>query len=306
MLNEFWKSVASKLGDRWAATAGPALVFWIGGLLVWAVSGGGPWPLDTVSGWISEQATVVQVAVLIAALCGVVASGIVVRRLGDPVLRLMEGYWPRWAAAVRRRRVQSVAEAKRRRSARLRELAPVVRGGGGTSEEQGEFIRLDRERRRVPSAEARLMPTRIGNVLRAGESRPADKYGLDLVAVWPQWWLVLPDTARQELLAARGALDSAVGAVVWGTAFIGFAPLAWWAAPAGFLVAVAAWRSWVPRHAEAFSDLLEATADVHRWDLYEKLRWPRPQSPAQEREFGRRLTMYLVRGSDEDDPTFTE
>ena len=77
------------------------------------------------------------------------------------------------------------------------------------------------------------MPTRIGNILRAAETRPYDHYGLEAVIVWPRLWLVLPDSARQELSTARASLDSSVAAVIWALGFCAFAPLAWWAAPVG-------------------------------------------------------------------------
>ncbi|MER5461076.1 hypothetical protein ABT010_10385 [Streptomyces sp. NPDC002668] len=305
MLNEFWKSVAGKLAERWAAVAGPALVFWVGGLLAWMYSEGGTSALGSPSRWMGTQSAVVQVVVLVAALCGVLASGMVVGRLTDPVLRLLEGYWPALAGGLRRRLVRAVGSRAQQRADRLRRLAGTVASGGGTPEERAEFIRLDRLHRRVPATPDRHMPTRIGNTLRASESRPVDKYGLNIVAIWPQLWLVLPDGTRQELISARGTVNSSVGAIIWGVAFMGFAPLAWWAVPVGLVVACAAWWSWLPRHVEAFADLMEAAVDIHRRALYEQLRWPLPQTPAEERALGDRLTVYLVRGSDSDSPRFT-
>jgi hypothetical protein len=149
------------------------------------------------------------------------------------------------------------------------------------------------------------MPTRTGNILRAAETRPADKYGLEAVIVWPRLWLVMPDVTRQELGTARASLDASVAAVVWGVLFCGFTPLAWWALPVGVAVAVAAVVWWVPGRAEVFADLVEAAYDLHRSTLYQQLRWPLPANPHQEHQSGQQVTKHLWRGSNETTPEFT-
>lgn len=60
----------------------------------------------------------------------------------------------------------------------------------------------------MPAHANRLMPTRLGNVLRAAESGVEDKYGIDPVPCWPALWLVLPDETRTEVTAARASLDT--------------------------------------------------------------------------------------------------
>jgi hypothetical protein len=108
-----------------------------------------------------------------------------------------------------------------------------------TADQLAAFARLDQRRRR-PNVASHYLPTRIGNILRAAETWPADKYGLDAVVVWPRLWLLLPDISRQELLAARAALDSAVAAVIWGLLFCVFTIWTPFAIPAGLAVAAAA------------------------------------------------------------------
>jgi hypothetical protein len=307
VLGSFWEGIGGRLADRWAAVSVPALIFWLGGLLAWAYSRGGLHQLSTLSGWLDRQSTPAQVAVLITVLLGVGASGLIVQRFTTSVLRLLEGYWPAALDPLRRQLI----EHKRRRSVAdetaWQELAPQVLSPHATptADQLSEFARLDQLRHRRPSRSNRLMPTRIGNILRAAETMPADKYGLDAVAVWPRLWLTLPDTTRQELLAARSALDSAVGAVAWGLLFCAFTTWSWLALPIGLIIAAAAVTVWVPARSEVFADLLESTYDLHRTALYQQLRWPLPTNPEQERQSGQQLTAYLWRGSDEPNPTFT-
>src|SRR5262249_9746917 len=149
----------------------------------------------------------------------------------------------------------------------------------------------------------KLMPTRLGNILRAAEGQPGDKYGLDAVICWPRLWLILPGDVREELVRARIRLDSAVSACNWAVLFVIFTPWLPWAPAAGAAFAVAGYYVWVLDRSRLFGDLIDATFDLHRHALYQALRWPLPANPAAERRAGRALTDYLWRGSDAEEPT---
>ena len=184
-------------------------------------------------------------------------------------------------------------------------LAPDVLERTATADQLIAFARLDQRRRLRPSNPAQRLPTRIGNILRAGECWPTDKYGLDAVAVWPRLWLVLPDTTRRELIAARAALNQAVAVALWGLLFCIFAGWYFLALPIGLGVALSAVAFWAPPRAEIFADLVESAFDLQRVALYRQLRWPLPDNPAEEPARGRELTAYLWRGSDTHYPHFT-
>lgn len=305
-MGKFWESVGEKLADRWAAISVPALVFWLGGLLAWVSGHGGFHALKAPADWLGKQPGPTQIAIVLAVLLGVAASGIVVTRLAAPVLRLMEGYWPRFLDVVRRPLAERARKKADSITTKFQTVAgPVLTGvPPPTPQQQADYTRLTHQWRRFPG-QGRYQPTRIGNTLRAGESRPVDKYGLDAVAVWPHLWLLLPETARSELAAARGSLDSAVGAFIWGVLFVAFTSWTPWAAAAGLVVAAAAYWLWVPDRAEVYADLVEATFDLHRGALYSQLRWPMPDNPQDERAMGRQLTAYLMRGTSGTKPSFT-
>ncbi|WP_239396834.1 hypothetical protein, partial [Frankia sp. CiP3] len=167
------------------------------------------------------------------------------------------------------------------------------------------YTRLERRRRRRPNVAGYFLPTPIGNILRAAERRPADKYGLDVIVVWPHLWLILPEDARVELRAAGSSLNASVAAAIWGVLFCVFAAFTWLAIPIGLGVAAVAVGVATPGRAEAFGDLVEAAFDLHRTAVYRQLRWPLPATPKDEHLSGRQLTAYLRRGSDNDTPTFT-
>jgi hypothetical protein len=307
MLGAFWNSVGGKIADRWAAVSAGALVFWLGGLLAWALGHGGLSSLKQPADWLAHQPAPTQLAIILAALLGVAASGVVVQSLTTPAIRVMEGYWPGWLEPAHRLLVRRMAQRADKDEERWQKLAErVLPPARPTGPDRAAFARLERRLHRRPAQPEQLMPTALGNTLRAAESRPVDKYGLDAVWVWPHLWLVLPDPARQELVTARAALDSAARACVWGLLFVAFTPWTPLAAPTGLVVAAGAAYWWAPAAAQVFADLEEAAFDLYRTALYQQLRWPLPANPREECAEGRRLTTYLLRGLHGSSPRFTK
>jgi hypothetical protein len=304
-MGSFWDAVAGKLADRWAGIAAPAVVFWTGGVLAWAFAGTGSSRLSKIINWLDDQTAVAQIAAIFGVLVAVAASAIVVQRLTTPVLRTLEGYWPTWLRAASDRQSNRILLKRQADDAAWQQLQGDTDEVEPTAAQRAELARLERRRRHRPVRDNEVLATRVGNVLRAAETRPDHRYGLNAVIVWPRMWLVLPDAARQELTSARASLDVAVAAVIWAAAFVGFTPWAWWAAPTGIAIASATIYWWIPARAELFADLIEATFDLYRADLYRQLRWPLPDTPAAEHKAGKALTQYLVRGSDQPNPTFT-
>jgi len=308
MLDKFWEAVGGNLADRWATVSLPALIFWLGGLVAWTYHRGGPHTLTSHTHWLDRQTTATQITVIVTALLTVAASAILVNQTATPALRLLEGYWPRWTGPVRDRlagwlAARATAEQSTWQAAAAQVQPPAI----PTARQVDTYTRLEHRRRRRPSpaAPGYFLPTPIGNILRAAERRPIDKYGLDTVILWPRLWPALPETTRHDLLAARTALDSAAAAAVWGLLFCGFAPLTPLVIPIGLTVTAVAVVIAIPDRAQVFGDLIEAAYDQHRTVLYTQLRWPLPTNPSQEHEYGQKLTAYLWRGSDATTPTFT-
>ncbi len=305
MLDKFWEAAGEKLADRWASASVPAILFWLGGLLCWISGHGGISDLRKLADWAGRQSAPVQLVILLTALLGVAASGVIVQRLAAVGLRLIEGYWPPFAGRLSRWRTGVIAAKAESLERRFQDLAgPVLESKSATAAQRAEFADIDQRLRRIP-ADGDYLPTKTGNILRAGERRPAEKYGLDAIVVWPRLWLLLPADTRSELSQARSALDSAVASFIWGLLFAGFAALAWWALPAAIAVALAIYLYWIPARAAVFADLLESAFDIHRSHLYRSQRWPLPENPRDEHASGEQITSYLMRGLSGATPTFT-
>ena len=86
-----------------------------------------------------------------------------------------------------------------------------------TPEETEKYTRLDVQLHYFP---IRVMPTQLGNILRAAEERPKNQYGLDTFICWPRLWLLLPESIKAELTEARMTLNTGARICLWSLLFI--------------------------------------------------------------------------------------
>lgn len=166
---------------------------------------------------------------------------------------------------------------------------------------------------RFPVDGEQVMPTRLGNVLRAAESYVSDprRYGMDAVFFWPRLYPLLSEPLRTELGVARAEVDRllvtaalslvlATGTVVAG----GAARLSWpvWLGVVLGSLGVsrlayfgAVWAA-VP-----YAELIRSSFDVYRRDLLTTMGFPPPATLAEERALWKALGQQLYRrGADEE------
>lgn len=317
----------------------PAFAFWAAGLAaIWWHSHGRAvrahgWPheLSATADSLHRLPGLAQGILVVAGLLLVAVSALAAERLTLPLLRLMEGYgWhPRW---LRDRLISYRRWQYRRWDARVERLATRQRIGTLEPEEFFELAGLEADpppdttrlrelqQRRADGLDARMMaqlgrgrsmlrsmprqdalgmPTRLGDILRAAERRPADKYGLDTIACWTALWLLLPAEAKTELVQARSALDNAARTWLWGALFVVWIPWTWLALPVAIVVPAVAYYMGILTAATLFGELTVSAFDLYRFRLYDSLHLPRPSSPALERRDGSRVTRLLWTGLDE-------
>ena len=318
----------------------PAFAFWAAGLsaIWWHQHSTGvhrhglQHEVSATATWLHGLPGLAQGLILIGGLLLIAVSAVVADRLTPPLLRLLEGYWshPRWLRnrliASRRGRykswrdrvnvlslrqrfgslnteefleLSSLEKDPTKATARLQELRQR-RTEGFDAELAAELGRGRRLLRSAPAGDAGGMPTRLGDVLRAAEERPATKYGLDTIVCWYALWLVLPNDAKSELVLARGALDRAAVTWFWGALFLVWTPWTWWAVPIAIAVPALAYYVGILGAARLFGELTVSAFDLYRFRLYDGLHLPRPSSPALERRRdGPRATNLLWGGLDE-------
>jgi hypothetical protein len=307
MLNKFWEGLGSELGKKWLAyLLEPALTFWGLGLLAWVYHQDDPW--QTLSQAWGALDDVGKVAVIVAGVLGLAASSALLSWVQLPLLRALEGYWPKWLFGLRQRQIEKVRGSLSAKKARWQLLRAQVRERGLAvlrAVERQEYVRLDQEIvLRYPPDENNLMPTALGNRLRAAEDAPRHRYGLDTVIVWPHLWSLLSKEAQATLSEARNTLDAAVRLIGWGLFMLIWLIWAWWAFIPALLLIGAAWLRALDA-AEVYGDLLRATFDLHRFELYKSLRWPLPADTHSEKDLGEHVTTYLFRGMTKEPVQFT-
>lgn len=302
-MTKFTEGIGGKLAESWvAALLLPPSFFCAAGVSAYLFR----------HGWVrfagqfdrfTRLPQVTQVAVVIGGLLLLMLSGGIAQQLTWPLLRLLEGYWPRPLSSVvlwMTRRQERRMRTQKQRWQELSRRYPSL-----DAAEYAEIAALDRWIVHTPANPNHLMPTRLGNLIRASELHPRLKYGLDVVACWPRLWLLLPADARNDLIAARDDLNANARYLLWSALVVVWTPWTLWAAAASAIATVFVYRGML-RSAETYGDLVEATFDTYRIELYKALRWPPPLNPAQEASIGREITSYLWRGSDERMPTFVE
>lgn len=301
MLGSLWAGLGSRLLDRWSArVVSLSFVFWALGAVAWLWSR--PNPSQEVARLLQIETTSPALAIgfVVGGLLLIAGSAALVGSVSRPVIRFLEGFWPRWLEPLRRLCVARYRSRYRLLEARWQKLA--ARGKTLSPQEKRELLTLDWRLRRFDPDPSEMMPTSLGNTMKSAEGWPYRKFGLDAVKCWPRLWLVLPETARSELTGARSRLDEAVVLWTWSMLFFLWSPLAWWTALVGSLGALIAYR-WLVAAAEVYGDLVESAYDLYRGSLYDALGRARPDSPREELAAGRALTAFLWRGSAEVRPT---
>lgn len=290
MIGKVLEGAGGKFAEEWLPRVlTSSIIFWAGGLGA-AIHRFG-W--KTVADLLDDQSEAIQIAVLILALAIAIASSMIVEHFQFAALRGLEGYWH---PIFNRQRRWLVARQLAHRNRIFQEQRSVTKAYKKTPspELKGQLVQLQDRLAAFPSGE--LMPTRLGNLLRAAELRPYDKYGLDAIVCWPRLWLLLPDTARGDLSSARAELNAAARLWVWSWLFGLWSLWAWWALPIAVVAAWVAYR-WAIAAAQTYGMLIEAAFDFYRDRLYIALRLRLPPDSSQEWGMGRALTEYLRRGA---------
>jgi hypothetical protein len=302
-------SVAEGLGGRLTdrvtlALFVPAAIFWAGGVATLLLNGhAGLWgwglanlavDVTGLQNEILKQFNLSGVKQYLLVIGIVFLSALAVDRFVLPALQWTEGYLPTWLTSVRQalvKRRQRQLERDRRTYDRL-----AAKYKRHSDAERSEYWELNRRLElRTPGTARDLMPTELGNILRAAETRPKDKYGLDVIVCWPRLWLVLPESATKELAAARANLDTAIRIGLWGGLFLVWSIWVWWAVPVAVLVIFLAYRSAVGA-AVSYGNFIESAFDMYRMTLYEKAGWSPPgKLLAEEIAHGEALTSYFWR-----------
>ncbi len=293
MLSKFWESLGSNLAKRWIEYVfGPAFLFWAGGFGIYTWKTGWQEMLTYLQGLTQLQ----QGAGIVSALLVLVFSSLVLNALRFPILRILEGYWPWPFHYLGLGIIELRKKFFKKKYGQLRELKAKESTEELSSAEQQKLSELDTWAHWHPVQAAGLLPTALGNIMRARERGSERKYSLDAVVCWPRLWSLLPENVRDDLVDARSSLERMAELWFWGLLFLIWNFWTPWALLIGLLWMVLAYGMAL-QVTMAYGDLIEAAFDIHRMKLYDALGWPRPKNRAEEKKMGAQLTEFLWRGT---------
>ncbi len=232
---------------------------------------------------------------LVALVLCALALTVLVQPFQLRLVRLFEGYgWEGFALgrAIRRMGIQW----QLRRLQRLDQTAFSV--AGNAEEAQRQLLATAQRRTYYPRNPANLLPTRLGNALRAAEDCAGQRYGLDTNACMPRLYPHLSERLTQVLNDRRNQLDVAVRlcAVLLLATVISTPMLmgdGWWlTVPAATgLLAWVAYRGAV-HAAVSYGQALYVAFDLHRFDMVRGLHYS-PPPRERERAFNSELSAFL-------------
>ncbi len=268
----------------------PVLVSGAAGLLI------GIWPfgLTAALDWWAAYQGLSQTWIVLGALFVVTLLAFFLQAFTRPLVRLYEGYWPLdW----RREFLKLTRLPERWQEWRQARTQAAVSGN------QPAYAALqDRLFHEYPSMGERLLPTRLGNVLRAAEDYSNTAYGMDAPFWWPRLAPLLPDDIQDAIqdaltpmlmllnLASLAAVLTLVGAIYLA------AHQVWWRAMAVLVLGLAvAWLSYLGAvtQGRSYGQVIRTAVDLHRFDLLGALHLPLPANPQKERQTWAQLAAWL-------------
>jgi hypothetical protein len=276
-----WGALAAYI-QSWVLPSTIGVGFFVLALLP-AVEDKQPWSgLEGVSG--AEAALLFGFATLIVSF--VLASS------ARPLLRLLEGYTlrPLW---LRKRWIEKQGARRRQLRERIAQSSSV-----------DEQLRLREQLNQFPRRATWVLPTRLGNALRAGETYGWRQYGLSTVDLWTRLVSVAGDKVVEQLTQSRAVLDFFVALIgLSGGLVAATAAAALWAQEPDVLLwllplclLVPLWYSRAVAAVTWHAQAMQALADLARVPLAEKLGIRLPGDLASERGVWEAVSDYAAWG----------
>jgi hypothetical protein len=228
-----------------------------------------------------------------------VLGGLLLLGLNFPVIRLFEGYFLIEPSAGRVRR----GAAQRLLNRQLRTYDELVQDKDSKDDLRRTLAnwRLDV---RFPPSRDQVLPTRLGNVIRAFELHGTTRWGLSAIATWPRIEVLLSEQERELHADAQGEF-----AFFLNGALISFLITAVLALDGGIDHPHPIWLVWLyvlppaigwllylgaVNSAERWGERVRSSIDLHRLELYTRLGLRVPATNDEEREIASALTNLLL------------
>lgn len=148
-----------------------------------------------------------------------------------------------------------------------------------------------------------VLPTRLGNILRAAETYAYRRYEADTILLWPRLYHVMPREFVDDVEDARATLEFLLVISLWCTTFglanVVIAALVGSSMPVAFVClgfglagAYAAYLSALPAAAE-YGEQLRSGFELYRFELLQRLKAPTPINLEEEHAVWRGITNFV-------------
>jgi hypothetical protein len=247
---------------------------------------------------VAHRVTDLRTAEAVVLGAGILSLALALQPLQLAMVRILEGYWGNTWPAERAAAACIFLHRRQRRKWLAAQQSSVPLDLA----EKGHAATAAWALRQNYPPEDKVLPTRLGNVLRAAEDRAGRRYGLDAVAIWPRLYPLLGEKLAMTIADQRDQLDLSarfcavffLAAIAAGT--ILFRHGAWLLVPGAALLL--AWLSYRAAIAAAivYGESIEAAFDLYRFDLLTALHLPLPCDRATERAANEALCDFLRQG----------
>lgn len=301
MLFKFWEGLGSGLAENWNKKIfTPALLFWGSGIALYSLENG--W--EEISNTLSNISLGQVLIYVIGGLTIVLISDILIDWLSRPVFRFLEGYWCQSLDWVIKPLIARINKVYNQKITLLNSLEKKKRDNSLSYKEEKEIICLEQWFTDFPTKPQLRMPTKLGNIIRAAEEYPDNRYGLEITTVFPRFWLILSPDIKKELSQSLKELFDLVKVIEWlllGCIWVHLSP--WVIIP--IVIGLLILKSRLLFLARSYGEILRSSFDLYRFDLYRSLYWPLPKRPVEEETLGRELTRFLLTGLSNVDINFS-
>ncbi len=230
-----------------------------------------------------------------------VCLAFVIQPLQLPLIRLLEGYWgsgilggplSAWCIAIHKKRRAELKKAQTGEGLAL-----------SSNPSEAKMHMAASKLYRLYPREDRILPTTLGNVMRAAEDMPFERYGLNVAVVWPRLYPLLPKEMTSILADQRNQLDIAVRFYLVFLLIIPISAYFFWARwlwlsiliATSAAMAFASYRAAIAA-ALAYGQGINTAIDLYRFDLLTSLRLPLPADRDSEIANNERLSRFWAQG----------
>lgn len=162
-----------------------------------------------------------------------------------------------------------------------------------------------REIEEFPRYDIDVLPTRLGNVFRAFEDYPYQRYGVEAVFFWPLMTRIIPDEYAQRVEELNNFVAFTLASSLLSLAMSFEAIIIWVCKERPLLIGIIALvclvmfyllYRWAVLASLDYGRYFRHCFDLFRLDLLEELRLKPPKDPAQEKELWREVHGFLTLG----------